>query len=257
MMVDYHVHAVAHGEYQYTREWLEQFIEQARRQGIMEIGFSEHDEFVDQIDFNLVEKVQNSCGNEIKIRLGLEVDFIPGRQEKTKEIICQKGYDYIIGSVHYIDGWGFDHPDHKNGFDERDIDEIYSQYSRLLVEMITSGSFDVVGHLDLIKIWGHRPRKKPSRYYFEPVLKAAKAFGLAVEINSAGLRKVVEELYPAADLLEMMYAYSIPITFGSDAHHPTQVGEGLAEAYLSARKAGYRVLVRIGQHKKLPTPMEY
>jgi len=257
MMVDYHVHAAAHGEYQYTREWLEQFAERARTRGIMEIGFSEHDEFIDQIDLNLIKEVNNNYANAIKIRLGLEVDFIPGRQEKIRDIINQKGYDYIIGSVHYIDGWGFDHPDFKNGFDDRNIDDIYSKYTNLLIEMISSGSFDIVGHLDLIKIWGHRPRKKPARYYFEPVLKAVKSFGLAVEINSAGLRKMVEELYPAADLLEMMYAYNIPITFGSDAHHPAQVGEGLAEAYLSARKAGYRSLVRFDQHEQLPTPMEY
>jgi histidinol-phosphatase (PHP family) len=257
MLVDYHVHVAAHGEYRYSQEWINDFLYQASERGIQEIGFSEHDEYADLLDIDLVKKIQLNRRNNIEVKLGLEVDYVPGREEKIRNIILQNEYDYIIGSVHYIDGWGFDHPDYKAGFEDRDIDEIYSQYGNILMKMVQSASFDVVGHIDLVKIWGHRPRKKTSLYYLEPVLKAIKKYGLAIEINSAGLRKTVEEIYPAANILNMMFAYNIPITFGSDAHHPDQIGEGLGEAYRSARQAGYKYLVRFSQREKLVTAIEY
>jgi histidinol-phosphatase (PHP family) len=257
MLLDYHVHVVAHGEYSFSQERVNEFLDRAVERGIQEIGLSDHDQYADQIDIELFKKIQTAHRNNIDIRLGLEVDYIPGREEQIQEIIHRKEYDYIIGSVHFIDGWGFDHPDFRDGFDHRDIDEIYSRYAELLTKMVQSGFFDIVGHLDLIKIWGHRPRRKSSLHYLEPVLRVIKKHGLAVEINSAGLRKTVEELYPAPKLVEMMFNYNIPLTFGSDAHNPEQMGEGLAEAYRSARRAGYRYLVRIIQHEKLPTAIEY
>lgn len=257
MLVDYHVHALAHGEYRYSQEWVNEFLDRASQRGIEELGFSEHDEYSELVDINLFKKLQINRRNNINVKLGLEVDYIPGREEKIREIIISKEYDYIIGSVHYIDGWGFDHPDYRAGFNDRDIDEVYAQYANILMKMVQSDCFDVVGHIDLVKKWGYRPRKRTTIYYLEPVLKAIKKYGLAVEINSAGLRKTVEELYPASNLVNMMFSYSIPITFGSDAHHPDEMGEGLKEAYRSARQAGYRYLVRFDQHEKLVTPIEY
>ncbi len=257
MLVDYHVHIIGHGEHLFNEERVNEFLDWASHRAIQEIGISEHDEYIDQLDINLFEKIKTKHRHDINIRLGIEVDYIPGREEKIKEIIHQKEYDYIIGSVHYIDGWGFDHPDYRERFDYQDIDDIYSRYADLLIKMVQSGFFDIVGHLDLIKIWGHRPHKKSSLYYLEPVLQVIKKYGLAVEINSAGLRKTVEELYPASKLVEMMFAYNIPVTFGSDAHSPEQMGEGLIEAYRSARRAGYRYLVRIVGHEKLITSIEY
>ncbi len=256
MRVDYHIHALAHGEYTYDQEWLQEFLDRAHHLGIQEIGFSEHDEYRDRIDIKLLNKWQTGRPYNMDIKLGLEVDYIPGREEEIRDIIRQNEYDYIIGSVHYLNGWGFDHPDYRDRYNEFDIDDIYGQYTSLLIKLVQSNCFDVVGHIDLIKIWGHRPRKRTSRYYFEPVLKAIQKSGMAVEINSAGLRKPVEEIYPAANLIEMMFAYNIPIVFGSDAHSPEQLGLGLAEAYRSARQAGYRYFVRFKRHDQLITPLD-
>jgi len=255
MLVDYHVHAVAHGEYIYRQEWIEQYLNTACQRGVKEIGFSEHDEFIDLVDFNLFKNLQSARHHDINLRLGIEMDYIPGKEKEIKNIILQRPYDYVIGSVHFIDGWGFDHPDFQGGFAERNIDEIYGQYANILMKMVQSGCFDVVGHIDLVKIWGHRPRQRSALYYLDPVLQAIKKHGLAVEINSAGLRKKVGELYPEAALLDRMFSYGIPITFGSDAHHPDQIAEGLAEAYQSARQSGYRYLVRFDQHNKIMTDL--
>lgn len=257
MWVDYHVHVVAHGEYNYSQEWLDQYLDRASQIGMQEIGFTEHDEFTSLVDMDLVRKIQAERRHDIEVRLGIEVDYTPGRERIIKEIITRYNYDYTIGSVHFIEGWGFDHPDFRAGFAERDIDEIYAHYAAIMLQMVQSGCFDVVGHLDLVKIWGHRPQRHSALDYLEPVLQAIKKYGLTVEINSAGLRKEVAEIYPALDIVKRMYSYDIPITFGSDAHNPQQIGEGLGAAYRSAWLAGYRYLVRFRQHEKLLTPMEY
>ncbi|MEN6350944.1 MAG: histidinol-phosphatase HisJ family protein [Syntrophomonas sp.] len=255
VQVDNHVHALAHGEYRYSHEWISRFIQKARKRGIKEIGLCEHDEFRSLVDFDLIDRMRSGYA-DIKIRIGLEVDYIPGREEEIKQIAAECDYDYLIGSVHYIDGWGFDHPDYKHGFDNRDIDETYQSYFNLVKAAAMSGLFDVIGHLDLIKIWGHRPEKHEISYYLDPVLKSIKASGTIIEINSSGNRKPVGEMYPDPRILEMMAARDIPITFGSDAHHPDQIGEGLNEAGLIAYKLGYRQVVGFEQRRKILTPLE-
>lgn len=114
--------------------------------------------------------------------------------------------------------------------------------------------FDIVGHIDLVKIWGHRPRRKSVLAYLDPVLKSIKYHGLAVEINSGGLRKPVGELYPSSAIVERMYDYDIPVTLGSDAHHPEQIGSGLIEAYRCARRAGYQRCVTFSRRVMTVVP---
>lgn len=250
MMADYHIHVLSHGEFEYTRQWLNRFIDQACRRGIRELGFSEHDEFFAQIDLALFRQVKMERRSEISLKLGIEAEYTPGMENEARRLAKIPELDYTIGSVHFIDGWAFDHPDYKDGFNDRDIDEIYSRYAEILTQMAASGLFDIVGHLDLVKIWGHRPRRHRPDYYFEPVLNAVKAANMAVEINSAGLRKPVAEIYPAPALVKRMFEKNIPIVFGSDAHHPEQVGEGVQEACLLARQAGYRSVVKYDRHQK-------
>lgn len=254
-MIDYHVHAIAHGEFEYTRDWINQFIDRAFHNGVNEIGFCEHDEFIDRVDLQLFEELQKNKRQNITLKLGVELDYIPGNEPALAEFVKAIDYDYIIGSVHFIDGWGFDHPDFKGGYEERNIDEIYGQYTDILMQMVASDHFDIVGHIDLVKIWGHRPLRKRILNYYDPVLKAIKYYGLAVEINSGGLRKPVGEIYPSSEIIERMFDYNIPITLGSDAHHPDQLGHGLPEAYRSARRAGYNRCIQFNHRDKLVVPL--
>ncbi|MEQ8237194.1 MAG: histidinol-phosphatase [Syntrophomonadaceae bacterium] len=257
MRVDYHAHVVAHGEHEYSRERVERYIDQAYTMGIAEIGFCEHDEFQHMVDLELFRSIQSQKSHGIEIRLGLELDYFPGREEQLKQTILSADFDFVIGSVHFIEGWGFDHPDFRDGFSQRETDDVYSQYAAILLRMSQWAGIDVVGHLDLVKIWGHRPRRLKALHYFEPVLKAVQRAGIAVEINSAGLRKDVQEIYPAGDIIQRMFDYDIPITVGSDAHQPEQVGSGLEAAYRAARQAGYHYLVRFKRHQQLVTPLDY
>ncbi len=238
-MLDYHVHAAAHGEYEYSLEWLGFYLDRARQLGIDEIGFSEHDEYLSRVDYAVLDEVQRKFP-DIRIRTGLEVDYKPGREDEIRIMLDGRPLDYIIGSVHFIGDWGFDHPDYRHAFADKDIDQVYHDYFALLEQAVDSGLFHIMAHLDLVKIWGHRPARKTVMSYALPVLKRIRKAGMAVEINSAGLRKPVGEIYPAREIVAAMYEMGIPVTLGSDAHHPDQLGEGLTAAYGLAWQAGYR-----------------
>lgn len=249
MLVDYHVHAAAHGEYQYTYEWLNFFVEKALCLGINEIGFSEHDEFLDRIKPELIKEI-NQQHPGINVRLGLEIDFIPGRNEEIKRLITTYDFDYILGSVHFISGWGFDHPDERHRYEQKNIDQVYRDYFDLVAAAAGSRLFDVMSHLDLVKVWGHRPLS-PVASMVEPLLQCIKQESLVIEINSGGLRKPVAEIYPAHSIVERMAAIGIPVTMGSDAHHPDQVGYELAEIARLLKRAGYRKIVKFISRQKV------
>ncbi|ADI02343.1 histidinol-phosphatase [Syntrophothermus lipocalidus] len=249
MLVDYHVHVLAHGEYEYTEERIRQFLDQARRQGITEIGLAEHEEWGRRIRPEVLEVVRMNASG-ICVRQGMEIDYNFEREGEIRGIIKKWDLDFVIGSVHFIDGWGFDRPDSRSGFDGADIDELYERYFRLVAQAVRSGLFDVIGHLDLIKIWGHRPARKRDLEYVEPFLLQMKRSGVVVEINTAGLRKPVNEMYPSPSLLKALFEADIPITFGSDAHEPGDVGRDLAKARELARQAGYRWCVGFDRRQR-------
>ncbi len=243
MLLDYHIHALAHGEYEYSDSWLRLYAQNALQKGFREIGFSEHDEYLPQIKPAILENIRGDFP-ELSIKMGLEVDYLPGRELRIQQMLQNPNYayDYIIGSVHFINGWAFDHPDYRDRFATQDIDDVYDAYFTLLNQAVNSGLFDIVGHLDLIKIWGHRPAKRTVQEYVEPVLNSVKKTGTVIEINSSGLRKLVQEMYPSRKILEIARAMDIPITLGSDAHHPSQLGEGLPAAARMAKEIGYKQL---------------
>lgn len=252
MSVDYHVHVVAHGEYHYNEEWLDQYMDRAQQRGIQAIGLIEHDQFRSRVDRSLLEAVKRP---NISIATGLEIDFAPGREKQIKEMIDNSCLDYTMGSVHFIDDWAFDHPDHRSGFDALDIDQVYSDYYALIDKLVKSRLFDIVGHLDLIKIWGHRPLKKDSLQHVQPILHSIKASPMVIEINSAGLRKPVQEMYPAQEIIEKMFQLGLPVTMGSDAHHPDQVAEGLADVSRTLWSIGYRKVVAFKGRESYPLPL--
>jgi len=225
---------------------IDAYIRHAIEQEIKIYGFSEHapmdfDEGY-RLGFQEMEAYQNDIltarehyEKEIDIRLGYEVDWLPGHMD---ERVLGAEVDYLIGSVHFINKWSFDNPEFIGGWEERDIDEIWQAYFEAVTEMAKSDLFDIVGHLDLIKVFKYLP-KKEIRVLAKEALLAIKDADMVLEINAAGLRKPIAEIYPSIPLIQEAYALNIPITFGSDAHAPDQVGAGLQEAYTLARYAGY------------------
>ncbi|NLV16544.1 MAG: histidinol-phosphatase HisJ family protein [Syntrophomonadaceae bacterium] len=251
MLIDYHVHAMAHGEYKYSADWLQGYINQARARKISHLGFSEHDWLWSGIDLSAVQELAPKPENaDISIRVGIEVDYRPETENEIKALLGQNSLDYVIGSVHHIGEWPFDHADYKDKFLHCDIDEVYQEYYMLVQQAVRSQLFDIVGHLDLVKVWGFRSSKYQDSSRLKALLGEIRKSGMAVEVNTGGLRKPIGEIYPSENILHSLFENNIPITFGSDAHHPNQLGDGLSDACRMAWNVGYRSMAGFSGRRK-------
>ncbi|MGB9792830.1 MAG: histidinol-phosphatase HisJ family protein, partial [Thermacetogeniaceae bacterium] len=179
----------------------------------------------------------------IKARIGLEISYRPEREQEIRELLRCYDFDFLIGSIHHIDDWMFDHPSYFSGYALWDVSELYQAYFGLVERMVLSGLFDVVGHLDLVKVFDVRPMEDV-RGYAEASLKAIARSKMVIEVNTAGLYKPCKEIYPARELLEKCYTMNIPVTLGSDAHEPEEVARGFSLAREILYDVGYRKLTR-------------
>ena len=225
---------------------VEDYVQSAISKKVDIFGFSDHAPMdfdpayrmsFDQIPlyFQMVREMKKKYQADIEILLGFEVDYLKGHLDKR---VLDADVDYLIGSVHFINEWGFDNPEFIGRYQHEDIDEIWRKYFELVEQMAQSGTFDIVGHLDLIKVFKFMP-KKDIRLLAAKALKAIKQADMVIEINMAGYRKPVAEPYPSPTLLEEIYALDIPITFGSDAHKPEQIDLFREDVEKLARSIGY------------------
>jgi histidinol-phosphatase (PHP family) len=242
-----------------------EYAQQALKIGLTEIGFADHspmrqDDFdnwrmrFDQLDQYVasVRKAQKDFP-QLTIRLALEVDYLPGQEDWIRELASLHPWDYLIGSVHYVsDSWAIDDPQKLSTWNHRDAWEVWSVYFDRLTMAASTGFFEIIGHADLPKKFGHRPDRDCTPLY-ETFLNAARKHNCALDINTAGLRKDCREIYPNRQLLELAFRRGMPITFGSDAHAPEEVGMNFAEAMQLARGVGYRECLRFQQRKSSPT----
>jgi histidinol-phosphatase (PHP family) len=230
--------------------------------GLTEIGFSDHspmrrDNFDDwrmrddQLN-EYVAKVRLAQKEfpQLTIRLALEVDFLPGHEDWIRQLAARQPWDYFIGSVHYVsESWDIDNPAKLSEWKKRDAFEVWSAYFERLTLAAESKLFDIIGHADLPKKFGIRPAQDCTPLYEKFLAAAAKA-DCAIELNTAGLRKDCKEIYPSRDLLQLAFLKNVPITFGSDAHAPGEVGLNFAEAVALARSVGYAETVRFHQRQR-------
>ncbi len=243
MKVDLHNHTVlcnhAEGE-------LSQYIEAAIANGIDKYGVSDHApmefdpgyrmSFEQMNEYqDMVRHVQKKYEDKIDVLFAYEVDYLPGYMDKR---VLEADVDYLIGSAHFIDKWGFDNPEFIGHYEHADIDQIWQEYFDLIRDMAKTGHFDIVGHLDLIKVFKFMPTKHIVSIA-EEALQAIKEADMVLELNVAGYRKPCAEPYPSKPLLQRAFELDIPITFASDAHKPEQVGLYRKEIEAFAREIGY------------------
>ena len=246
MIVDYHLHLrdseerIAH-----TTDAVEPFVDTAAARGVDELGFTEHvyyfrqtralwnrpyqtERCVYDLD-DYVEAVVEAKRRGLPVKLGLEVDYVGERQHELAAILRPYPWDYLLGSVHWIDGLSVDSGPERGVWAAWPVDEVWRRYFEALAELAGSGHVDVLAHPDLAKIFGLRPERIDY-----PALT-----GVALEISTAGRHKHVGELYPDFALLQHA---GLPITLASDAHAPQNVGRDFAHALELARAAGYETV---------------
>jgi histidinol-phosphatase (PHP family) len=273
-LIDAHVHLQPHGEQPpVNRARIECYVEQARRNGLDGIVFTEHlfrfreayallagwwnaepnlqlravtaAYWQDHVNLSLPEYVrliEDAKRGGLPVSLGLELDWIPGRAEELRALLTPYSWDLVLGSVHWLGGFGIDQEEMLDEWAVRDVDTVFAEYTQLVTGLAGSGLADALAHPDLPKLFGHMPHD-PAAFQAQIVAAAVRG-GCALEINTNGLNKPIHELYPAPALLRAAYAAGVRITLGSDAHTPARLGEHFDAAVTAAQTAGYEGYAR-------------
>lgn len=263
MRFDYHVHTpLCHHAEGEPRE----YVQHAINQGLQEIGFSDHNPMPTQFDdwrmapedFSTYIAMIDSVRQEFPhfpIRLGMECDFIPGYENHIRDLAARVPFDYLIGSVHYIQpDWDVDNPKKLSQWSKYPTEQVWAMYFEAYARAADSKLFDFLAHPDLVKKFGFLPKGNLKRFY-SAALDAIADNKIAIEINTAGLRKDVKEMYPSREFLKEAFSRDIPILINSDAHQPSEVGMDFDQAFALAAEVGYRTLCRFEKRQRIPVPL--
>ena len=225
---DYHTHPQGHRVQRHTQELLQPWADSARKLGLIDIAFTDHDRYHAGIDFDEIDQLRER-NPDLRIRAGIELDNDPIHSAAGRNWI-EKHWDkldFVLGSVHFLDrpDQMFDSvPDGAAQFEGRDIDAVYADYFRRVREIAATGLVDCLAHLDLIKIHGHRLSGEIGSLINE-TLDLIRARNLAIELSTAGWRKPVNELYPSDSIIVLAMNKNISFTTASDAHSHAQLGD--------------------------------
>ena len=256
---DYHTHPQGHRVQRYTQELLQPWADSARRLGLKDIAFTDHDRYHAGIDFDEINRLRER-NPDLRVRAGIELDNDPVRSSAGRKWI-EKNWDkldFVLGSVHFLERADqmFDSvPDGAAQFEGRNIDGMYADYFRRLRELIATGLVDSLAHLDLIKIHGHRPTADIGTLVNE-TLEIIHARDLAIELSTAGWRKPVKELYPGDSIIELSMEKGIPFTTASDAHSHVQLGENFARLAHKMAEIGIHQVCIFEKHKRAEVPLQ-
>jgi histidinol-phosphatase (PHP family) len=240
---DYHMHS----KYSDGRSAPEDYITAAVSAGLSEIGFSEHlTLFKDPEDWNMnpvntspyinhIQKLRNQT-KHIKIKIGLEVDYFEGKEKEISDFLGPLPLDYIIGSVHYLGEKTVDFgPEFYEG---KSIDRLFESYFHSVSAAAASGLFDIIGHCDLIRIYGYKPSSDQESLY-RILARTMKKHDVAFELNTNGRNRPLADFYPDRKFLHIFREENVPVCVNSDAHMPSRVGQYFEEAYELLRYIGF------------------
>ena len=275
VLTDYHVHLRVDdppstpAASAFTAVNAERYRKAAAEREIEELGVAEHvyrfTEALEVWNHPLwVESAQDDIDEYVRfvreetdLRLGIEADFIPGREDRMRTLLEGRDWDYVVGSIHFLSDGALDH----DGFDVwnsgRSPDHVWSTYFEWLGELAATGMYDILAHPDLVKHWGkERPwPDRDLRFYYDIAMERIADSGIAIEVSTAGLRKPVGEIYPDRAFLDMLIDAGNPIALSSDAHTPEQLGFEYDRALAFLDAAGVRELCVFDRRQRRLEPI--
>jgi histidinol-phosphatase (PHP family) len=262
VIVDYHMHLRGQangreGPVELTVEAVERFVEQAAASGVDEIAFTEHMYYFREAEPFLTHPYQRGrvghdledyCGTVLAakaqglpVKLALEVEWVPGSEDELAETLRPYPWDFLLGSVHLLDGEAVD-MEEPGPWERYPVAEVWRRYFAELRSLAGSGLVDVLAHPDLVKVFGRRPAEETVEACHDETSAAIAEAGVAVEVSTAGLRKPVGELYPDAGFLARCRARGVGATLASDAHVHRDVGRDFDVGLELLRSAGYETI---------------
>ncbi|MGF7046454.1 histidinol-phosphatase (PHP family) [Paenibacillus sp. DS2015] len=270
----------------YSENWITRYLEQGRKKGITKFGVVDHlyrfhefksyyEEFMllddspigrmqrqwlDLVCTYSIEDYLSGMRNAAKfyeeLSIGVEADYFPGSQEKLKALLQPYQLDYVIGSVHFHEGWKFDNADTQSQFESYDLTLLYKQHYQTVIEAIHSGLFQFMAHLDHIKVFSHPLTDTELNEHYNDVAAALAIADVATEINTGqAYRDPLKEISPGVSFLTILKEYEVPITLASNAHFPDELGTMLDDAVQLAIQAGYEEIVYFKNRQRLTLPL--
>ena len=250
-MYDYHTHNARCG---HAKGTLDDYIQSAIGRGLKHIGLSDHspiyhlgddpharpriamhqDELTNYLD-ECVE-LKKAYRGRIDVRVGIESDYVLGWDDHYRKLWNDDRLDYVIGSVHWLGEWQIFSKSLPEG---HTVESIFEEYLKSIEAAARSRIFDIMGHIDAIKVRNYIPDRDIVAAYQRP-LEAIAESGAAIELNTSGWRKECAEQFPSRGILESARRMGIPVCLGSDAHEPGLVGAGVSEALQLLSEVGYK-----------------
>ena len=270
----------------FSDTWLDYYFEEGKKRGIERFGMVDHlyrfTEFRSYYEKHMVlddsplgrmqqywldrvcvtsiepylDAVRRAKAAGYPVSLGVEADFFPGGEEELGALLAQYELDYVIGSVHFVDGWGFDNPEAQELFENRDLVELYAKGFEYVKMAARSGLFDIIAHLDNLKVFNYRPDESQLLPLYEDVAKTLKEADVATEINTGlAYRYPVKEACPSPSFLQILNKHGVPITMSSDSHFPDDIGTLLDEAMDLLEEAGYTEVIYVHEKQRITVPL--
>jgi histidinol-phosphatase (PHP family) len=274
VLTDYHVHLrpddpAATADRHFTSANADRYAEVAAERGIGALGVSEHvhrfrqalsvwdHPFWRQYAVDDLDRYCAFVREETQLALGIEADFVPGREEAMRDLLANRDWDYVLGSVHFLRDFAVDMEGEHDIWRSADPEAVWSRYFDTLGEAARSGLFDVIAHPDLVKVWGQR-RPLPSgdlRRFYDRAMEGIAESDVAIEVSTAGLRKPVAEIYPAPAFLEMCVEAGRPVALSSDAHVPEDLAHRYDEAVALLRSLGIDEIAVLTRRERRMEPL--
>lgn len=270
----------------FSSDWIDRYIKKGQAQGIEQFGVVDHlyrfvecktyyeqhmllDDsslgklqraWLDQVCTYSIEEYLEGMRKAAKayptLAIGVEADYFEGGEEQLRDLLNRWELDYIIGSIHFYKGWGFDNPEAQDQFAGHSLPALYEHHFATVKKAIASGLFDMIAHLDNIKVFGFQPDEAQLIPMYRNVAAALRSYNLATEINTGLLyRYPVREMCPSPAFLQILFEHGVPITLSSDAHFPDDIGMHLDDAVQAAKHAGYKEIVYFRNHIKYVRPL--
>lgn len=272
----------------FSEEWLNLYLKKAKEIGLKEVGIVDHlyrfkessayfkkwmnvnqDDAIGAQQYEWLTSVMTENMDEftelilaskkkwkeegVTLKLGIEADYFSGGEKELTNLLEGYPWDFVIGSIHFVDGWGFDNPKTLDVFNEWDVKELYTAFFENVEKMIQSGLFDFVAHLDNLKVFDVRVEDESfNRYWYERIAQALLDTDTATEVN-AGLyyRYPVKEMCPGPEFLSTLVGKGVQFTLSSDSHYPDDLGNYAAQNAKKLKGLGLTHLVTFTNRERV------
>ncbi|MEC0167981.1 histidinol-phosphatase [Paenibacillus graminis] len=261
-MLDLHTH---HKRCGHAYGDLEDYVQEAILRGLPILGVTDHSPYfyshenqpykqlamsITEFDVYMEEAVRlkRIYQGQIEVLIGVESDIFKEHIQLYGEVYAKYPIDYVIGSIHFVSPSGImESLDFNTASEEQKQQEVL-RYVEIMKAGIDSGWVQIIGHMDGFKR-GYPAFTGLLAPYVDELLKRMAARGVALEINTSGIQHACKEWYPSFDVIERARFHSVPVTFGSDAHHPDRLTTDWEIVRDTLMLVGYRQVVYFRQRK--------